>query len=337
MAFYFPKDNILFTDGITVPSEKEEFIKRKNNPIIKSYKELSTLIKVDDIIELANRTYLINNDVYTTSTIIGTPYALAKIINLKNPEILSRKALKSESKYFTKKLKPQDSQKEVTINKKPAKYNINGLEFNYLTEIAKHFNINVEQLRIRVYKQKMSIQEAINHKPKKVNRKRKNHKIITQDGEVFSSVYEISKKYNLAQVTIERLIKNNKSIKNYTKNNKPNSHEITINNVTYKSFIDCCKAYNINHDTAYSRLKRGWSLEDTFREPVKKQTSINKNINKKPTKKREPILINGKSYPNIKAACKVLNIKYNTYKTRRKKGWTLEDALTKPLIKYKTR
>lgn len=180
MTFYFPKDNILFTDGITVPSEKEEFIKNNNNPIIKNYKELSILINVDDIIELANRTYLINNNVYTTSTIIGTPYALAKIINLKNPEILSRKALKSESKYFTKKLKPQDSQKEVTINKKPAKYNINGLEFNYLTEIAKHFNVNVEQLRIRVYKQKMSIQEAIIHKPKKVNRKRKNHKIECQ-------------------------------------------------------------------------------------------------------------------------------------------------------------
>ena len=144
MAFYFPKDNILFTDGITVPSEKEEFIKRNNNPIIKSYKELSTLINVDDIIEIANRTYLINNDVYTTSTIIGTPYALAKIINLKHPESLSRKALKSESKYFTKKLKPQNSKNEVTSNKKPAKYNINGLEFNYLTEIAKHFNINVE-------------------------------------------------------------------------------------------------------------------------------------------------------------------------------------------------
>lgn len=332
MTFYFPKDNILFTDGITVPSEKEEFIKNNNNPIIKNYKELSILINVDDIIELANRTYLINNNVYTTSTIIGTPYALAKIINLKNPEILSRKALKSESKYFTKKLKPQDSQKEVTINKKPAKYNINGLEFNYLTEIAKHFNVNVEQLRIRVYKQKMSIQEAIIHKPKKVNRKRKNHKIITQDGEVFSSVYEISKKYDLAQVTVERLLKNNKSIKNYKKNNK-----LTINGVTYKSFTDCCKAHNINVDTAYSRLKRGYTLEETFKEPVKKQTSINKNINKKTTKKRKPILINGKSYPNIKAACKDLNIKYNTYKTRRKKGWTLEDALTKPLIKYKTK
>lgn len=332
MAFYFPKDNILFTDDITVPSEKEEFIKNNNNPIIKNYKELSILINVDDIIELANRTYLINNNVYTTSTIIGTPYALAKIINLKNPEILSRKALKSESKYFTKKLKPQDSQKEVTINKKPAKYNINGLEFNYLTEIAKHFNVNVEQLRIRVYKQKMSIQEAIIHKPKKVNRKRKNHKIITQDGEVFSSVCEISKKYDLAQVTVERLLKNNKSIKNYKKNNK-----LTINGVTYKSFTECCKAHNINVDTAYSRLKRGYTLEETFREPVKKQTSINKNINKQPIKKREPIFINGKSYPNIKAACKDLNIKYNTYKTRRKKGWTLEDALTKPLIKYKTR
>lgn len=332
MAFYFPKDNILFTDGITVPSEKEEFIKRNNNPIIKSYKELSTLINVDDIIEIANRTYLINNDVYTTSTIIGTPYALAKIINLKHPESLSRKALKSESKYFTKKLKPQNSKNEVTSNKKPAKYNINGLEFNYLTEIAKHFNINVEQLRVRVYKQNMSIQEAINHKPKKIKRKRKNHKIITQDGEVFSSVYEISKKYDLAQVIVERLLENNESIKNYKKNNK-----LTINGVTYKSFTECCKAHNINVDTAYSRLKRGYTLEETFREPVKKQTSINENINKKTTKKREPILINGKSYPNIKAACKDLNIKYNTYKTRRKKGWTLDDALTKPLIKYKTR
>lgn len=334
MTFYFPKDNILFTDGITVPSEKEEFIKRNNNPIIKSYKELSTLINVDDIIEIANRTYLINNDVYTTSTIIGTPYALAKIINLKHPESLSRKALKSESEYFTKKLKPQDSKNEATFDKKPAKYNINGMEFNYLTEIAQHFNINVEQLRVRVYKQNMSIQEAINHKPKKIKRKRKNHKIITQDGEVFSSVYEISKKYDLAQVTVERLLENNESIKNYKKNNKHNSHEITIDGITYKSFTECCNAHNINVETAYSRLKRGYSLEDTFRKKVKKQSSLNKNINKKPTTKRKPILINGKSYPNIKAACKDLNIKYNTYKTRRKKGWTLEDALTKPLIKY---
>ena len=132
----------------------------------------------------------------------------------------------------------------------------------------------------------MSIQEAIIHKPKKVNRKRKNHKIITQDGEVFSSVYEISKKYDLAQVTVERLLKNNKSIKNYKKNNK-----LTINGVTYKSFTECCKAHNINVDTAYSRLKRGYTLEETFREPVKKQTSINKNINKQPIKKENQYLL----------------------------------------------
>ena len=334
MTFYFPKDNILFTDNMTFPSKQEEIIKKNNKPIIKSYKELSRIIKVDDIIELTNKTYFINNNIHIISTVVGTPYALAKIINLKHPEALSRKSLKSESEYFTKKLRPKESQKEILVNKKPAKYNINGLEFNSLIEIAKHFNITIGQLESRIYKQKMSIQEAVNHKPKKIKRERQKRKIITKDREVFSSVYEISKKYNLTQAVIERLLKKNESIKNY-KNHKPNNHEITIDNVTYGSFAECCKAHNINIDTAYSRLKRGYTLEDTFRKKVKKQTSIDKNIDKKPKKKREPILINGKSYPNIKTACKELNIKYNTCQTRRKKGWSLEDALTKPLIRCK--
>ena len=335
MSFYFPKDNILFTDGLTIPSKKEELIRQNNNPIIKDYNALSTLINVNDIIELANKTYLIDNNIHTTYTNIGTPYSLAKMMNMKHPEALSRKSLKSESNYFTKKLQPKDSKKENIINQKPAKYNINGLEFNYLTEIAKHFNINIEQLRVRIYKQNMSIEDAINHKSKKIKAKKKNHKIITQDGEIFSSVYEISKKYDLAQVTIERLLKNNESIKNYKKNYKP-QHEITIDGITYKSFTECCNAHNINIDTAYSRLKRGYTLEDAIRKKVKKQTPPDKNITKKPRTKRKPILINGKLYPNIKSACKDLNIKYNTYKTRRKKGWTLEDALTKPLIKCKS-
>ena len=337
MSFYFPKDNILFTDGMTYPSKKEEMIRKNNNPIIKSYKELSMLIRVDDIIELTNKAYLINNNIHTISTIVGTPYALAKIINLKHPEALSRKSLKSESKYFTKKLRPKESQKEILVSEKPAKYNINGLKFNSLPEIAKHFNIKIGQLQTRIYQQKMSIQDAVNHKSKKLKRKRQKRKIITQDGEVFSSVYEISKKYDLTQAVIERLLKKNESIKNYKKDSK-SRYEVTIDGNTYKSFTEYCKVHNLNKDTIYSRLKRGYTLEDAIDKKLKKQKSTDKNINinKKPINKRKPISINGKLYPTIKKACEDLNIKYNTYKTRRKKGRSLEDALTKPLIKCKT-
>lgn len=269
MSFYFPKDNILFTDGMTYPSKKEEIIRKNNNPIIKNYKELSMLIGVDDIIKLTNKAYLINNNIHTISTIVGTPYALAKIINLKHPEVLSRKSLKSESKYFTKKLRPKESQKEILVNKKPAKYNINGLEFNSLNEIAKHFNIKIGQLQTRIYQQKMSIQEAVNHKPKKLKREIQKRKIITQDGEVFSSVYEISKKYDLTQAVIERLLKKNESIKNYKKDSK-SRYEVTINGNTYKSFTEYCKIHNLNRDTVYSRLKRGYTFEDAIDEKLKK-------------------------------------------------------------------
>lgn len=332
MSFYFPKDNILFTDGFTIPSKQEEIIRQNNNPIIKNYNALSTLLNVNDIIELANKTYLIDNNVHTTSTIVGTPYSLAKMMNMKHPESLSRKSLKSESNYFTKKLQPQNSKKEITINKKPAKYNINGMTFNTLPEIANHFNINVEQLRLRIYKQNMSIQDAIDHKPKKVKQKKKNQTIITKDGEIFSSVYEISKKYDLAQVTVERLLKNNKSIKHY---NRPKS-KLIINGVTYKSLTSYCNDHNLNINTVYSRIKRGQTLEEAVNQKIKKQPSIIKNINKKPIHKRKPIIINGKSYPNIKAACKEYSMKYNTYRTRRKKGWSVEEALTTPLIKCKS-
>lgn len=329
MSFYFPKDNILFTDGLTIPSKQEEFIRQNNNPTIKDYKALATLIHVNDIIEFANKTYLIDNNVHTTSTIVGTPYALAKMINMKHPEALSRKSLKSESRYFTKKLKPQDSKKENIINQKTAKYNINGMTFHTLPEIANYFNINVEQLRLRIYKQNMSIQDAINHKPKKVKQKKKNRNIITKDGEIFSSVYEISKKYDLAQVTIERLLKNNKSIKHY---NRPKS-EFIINGVSYKSLTSYCNDHNLNINTVYSRIKRGQTLEEAVNQKIKKQSPIVKNITKKPINKRPLITINGKSYSNIKAACKDYNIKYNTYRTRRKKGWSVEEAITTPLMK----
>ncbi len=51
-------------------------------------------------------------------------------------------------------------------------------------------------------------------------------------------------------------------------NYRKHSHFISINGQT-KNIMQWCKEYNINQGTLYSRLKRGYSIEDALTKPVK--------------------------------------------------------------------
>lgn len=50
-------------------------------------------------------------------------------------------------------------------------------------------------------------------------------------------------------------------------NNRRNNHYIEMNGET-KTLTEWSEIYNINTITAYSRLKKGWSVEDAFTKPI---------------------------------------------------------------------
>ena len=88
----------------------------------------------------------------------------------------------------------------------------------------------------------------------------------------------------------------------------------------FKSVIDMCYHYNIAYVTFRKRIKSGMTLEEALTTPV-----MHRNRSKKP---KDHL---GNEYESTDALCKHYGINTMTLKSRREKGWTLEEALTIPL------
>ena len=121
-----------------------------------------------------------------------------------------------------------------------------------------------------------------------------------------------------------------------------------------------CLENNLNYNTIQSRLRMGWTWEDTINKPIEHRDNIitptgeilaeyckNNNLNYSAIKSRldrgwtlekalsEPIVNNTIMVNNmpLKEYCRQNNISYDTIQGRLKTGWSLEDAINKPIQK----
>lgn len=92
---------------------------------------------------------------------------------------------------------------------------------------------------------------------------------------------------------------------------------------TYNTFSEMCMVYKIGVDTVRFRLGLNWSLKDALETPVSEQN--------KPKKFRCKDH-NNKMYDSVSEMCIAYGVTRTLYLYRLKKGWTQEDALTKPMI-----
>ena len=74
---------------------------------------------------------------------------------------------------------------------------------------------------------------------------------------------------------------------------------------SYSSYVEMCRAYNVNPSTFTRRKARGCSIEECLAPKAEE---------------------NG--YPNLKAMCRARNVKYDTVRYRLKQGFSLKEALT---------
>ncbi len=91
----------------------------------------------------------------------------------------------------------------------------------------------------------------------------------------------------------------------------------------YHSYAQLASTHNINPKTLYSRLKRGWTLDEALQ---------GKSIEAKPSKinnvkESKCIIFRGKSYKSYKELAKDYGINYQTFQHRRHKKWSLEDCV----------
>lgn len=153
----------------------------------------------------------------------------------------------------------------------------------------------------------------------------------------------------------------------------PKCNEIEYNGVKYPSLSKLCHEYNLDYNRVEGRLYRGWSLEDAINTPrieqdkielsydnkiysslnslceengltyssvyygLKSGLSLEDAISKSKVEDCKAISFeyNGKKYRNLSCFCKEHDLNYGTIQARIKRGWSIEDAINKPIYSGK--
>ena len=86
------------------------------------------------------------------------------------------------------------------------------------------------------------------------------------------------------------------------------------------SEIEMCKHYGINKGTYRNRIRNGWSKEDALSKEARNITYA-------------PVFVDhlGNTYKNQQTMCEHYKIEQDVFFRRKEHGWSLEDALTKPV------
>lgn len=98
----------------------------------------------------------------------------------------------------------------------------------------------------------------------------------------------------------------------------PKPIEVEYSGVKYPSLKEFCRECNLDYNLISGRVLSGWSLEDAINKP-----RIYNN-------KAKGFSYNGNEYSSISSFCKEHGLNYQFVRSRLKRGWSLEDAISKP-------
>ena len=197
---------------------------------------------------------------------------------------------------------------------------VNGKTFKSFSEACRYYNLNYSMVWNRLNKG-WTIEEAFGLIEKEFHHHRKE---ITLNGKTFNSIIEATKYYNLntnlVQKRLSRGWTNEEAfglVKRKGKRKYGNKRkQITIEGRTFNSINEAVKYYNLNYNKVWSRLNKGWTIEEAFELVQRKR---------KYGDQRE-ITVGGKTFTSIAEAARYYNIDNIKINNRLNRGWSIEEA-----------
>jgi len=144
-------------------------------------------------------------------------------------------------------------------------------------------------------------------------------------GTVYSSTKEMCERWKVNVDAFRRMTSTGYTLEQALTSGKNKCFDHLGN--LFKSKASMCEHYNISVNTFYARMRYGWSLQKALTTPV--INDAYKLMKKYHGKKCVDHL--GKEFDSITDMCSFYNIGCSVYRSRLKRGWTLEDALTVPV------
>ena len=95
--------------------------------------------------------------------------------------------------------------------------------------------------------------------------------------------------------------------------------KVILDGKEYSSIKSLCESYGVSYAMVTQRLKRGMSLENAIKIPLKTHRNGIK------------IVYNGKEYPSIRSLANEKNVPYHVVQMRLKKGMSIKKAIETPV------
>ena len=160
------------------------------------------------------------------------------------------------------------------------------------------------------------------------------HRPVTVGGEYFPNHASAARKFGIEVATFnsriragwtpEAAARTPSGSRRYS--NHPRAVPVTVKGMPYSSISSACKAWGIDISVVRGRIELGWDIGDAFSTPVG-------GTNPRPRARRpnrNPIMLGGKQYPSVAAACRGLGTEehYTRILARIKRGMDPEPIPT---------
>lgn len=137
----------------------------------------------------------------------------------------------------------------------------------------------------------------------------------------YKSIRQLSLEVNIPYTTLLHRLDSGKTLTEAVRAGSPTQNHVTVAGQNFKSITQAAEFFGVKANTARSRLKNGFTVEEAFglkkRQKKKKNQETCKN----------PVTVNGVKYGSLFQAARSFNLSTNMVNKRVKKGLTIEQAL----------
>jgi hypothetical protein len=209
---------------------------------------------------------------------------------------------------------------------------VKGQSFESVQHAADHYRAPLYRTKARLQRG-WTIEEALGLEPR--NHKNARYIEIKVEGKTFKNIKAACDFYGLNESVVRGRLNSRRNkwtveeafeiVEKFLPH--PNLKPIVIDGKEFEGHKHAARFYGINYGTLYSRMESGYTPEQAV------------GIEPKPVKKHhaaKEITVFGGTYPSIDEACRQLaaqnGLFFNTVKGRLHRGWSIEDAVTKPVV-----
>ena len=150
-------------------------------------------------------------------------------------------------------------------------------------------------------------------------------------GNEYRSVSEMCRQYNICRTVFNCRIKNGWTlekaltappVRNQKKEKPVRERKVVYDHLgnEYSSVFRMCQHYGVDRQTYKIRINKGWTMEKALTAAPYTGPRIHKRVTDHL----------GNEYDTTLEMCRTYGIRTGTFSSRLKRGWSLEDALTKP-------